>query len=393
MRIKLFFVILILCIIAIFTAGCIGQPKTVPLVSSSGISGSSSTATGSTGVPTVDASKTIRVKMTGSERWVDASVTNMGYNDYSFIIIVDFYNGYTKISSVPLRTETIKVGKTRGTSTNVPDGATSYVVSNVKTVFQGETKDANYGVTYETPEYEPRQGDSDAFHQTDPQVSLSTKPNNEIRLGWKNGFITTYTTIKYNDEEIKNNPPPYRTQISKTDTYSWLAQGEYDKIICKKLADNLIGSSKQGLKPYETLTNFVRTGIPTVTDINMFGVDDYAQSPAETLINGGGDGEDKSALLALLLKQEGYDVAMIRTPGVEGVYTRGTPQYIVVGINIDTIPQFTSSQGTPDASIKVGGKYLIIDPTRYNDHFYYTKPDEYLEDGQTMARDIYYTKI
>jgi len=234
----------------------------------------------------------------------------------------------------------------------------------------------------------------DAFHQNS-QVSLSSTPDYQITIPWENGFTTTKTTIKYNKEEIGKNPPLRRTQRSDSDTYSWLTDGEYDKIFCKNAADQIIESSRGGQKPYESLTAFVRTGIVTRNDIDMFGVDDYAQSPAETLTSGEGDSEDKAALLALLLKQEGYDVAMIRTPPYMGVNAAiiQTREHIVTGINVDNIPEFKIDHGSPDTKDKIGGKYLIIETTNYVPDFQIDKPYKYLEEGQTVARNLYYTPI
>jgi hypothetical protein len=64
----------------------------------------------------------------------------------------------------------------------------------------------------------------------------------------------------------------------------------------------------------EYLVAFVQQAIPYVADPWNSGFD-YPKYPIETLVERGGDCEDKAALLVALLKTFGFDAVLVRFPG------------------------------------------------------------------------------
>ncbi|SFM29754.1 hypothetical protein [Methanolobus profundi] len=73
--------------------------------------------------------------------------------------------------------------------------------------------------------------------------------------------------------------------------------------------------------PYIAMT-FVQS-LPYVSDSASAGYDEYPRFPFETLYHGGGDCEDSSILLASLLYDMGYGVALIELPGHMAVGVKG----------------------------------------------------------------------
>ncbi|WMW25105.1 hypothetical protein RE474_13635 [Methanolobus sediminis] len=73
--------------------------------------------------------------------------------------------------------------------------------------------------------------------------------------------------------------------------------------------------------PYIVMA-FVQS-LPYVSDSASAGYDEYPRFPFETLYHGGGDCEDSSILLAALLYDMGYGVALVEFPGHMGVGVKG----------------------------------------------------------------------
>jgi hypothetical protein len=73
--------------------------------------------------------------------------------------------------------------------------------------------------------------------------------------------------------------------------------------------------------PYIVMA-FVQS-LPYVSDSASAGFDEYPRFPFETLYHGGGDCEDSSILLAALLYDMGYGVALVEFPGHMGVGVKG----------------------------------------------------------------------
>ena len=89
----------------------------------------------------------------------------------------------------------------------------------------------------------------------------------------------------------------------------------------RKVAAEIAGGIKQqaeslGFTNYETMmmaASFVQE-LPYKEDDEYLGVPEYARYPIETLVDGEGDCEDKSILLAALLRELGCEVVLLEFP-------------------------------------------------------------------------------
>lgn len=89
----------------------------------------------------------------------------------------------------------------------------------------------------------------------------------------------------------------------------------------RKVAAEIAGGIKQqaeslGFTNYETMmmaASFVQE-LPYKEDDEYLGVPEYARYPIETLVDGAGDCEDKSILLAALLRELGCEVVLLEFP-------------------------------------------------------------------------------
>jgi hypothetical protein len=130
---------------------------------------------------------------------------------------------------------------------------------------------------------------------------------------WKYaGYIfTTDLKLSYHDYEFYH-------RLSKMQAYSDYAaeraSHEYLNSLAKQLDANAqrMGYSNGTLVEY--LVAFVQQAIPYKKDPYNNG-HDYPKYPIETIIDQGGDCEDKSALLVSLLNTFGFDAIMIGLPG------------------------------------------------------------------------------
>ena len=102
--------------------------------------------------------------------------------------------------------------------------------------------------------------------------------------------------------------------MSKVQPYQYYAE-EYDNhryflSLAQKLDEASRGTEMSNYKFAEYLTAFVQQCVPYVPDPETLG-HDYPRFPIETLVDRGGDCEDKAALLLALMKTFGYDVKMV----------------------------------------------------------------------------------
>lgn len=105
----------------------------------------------------------------------------------------------------------------------------------------------------------------------------------------------------------------YKTQ-SKNLPYERYAedypQFRYFKYLCVQLDKEAQKMGYDGIDLVNFITSFVQNGIPYKSDIG-----EYKKYPIETLMENGGDCEDKSALLCALLNTFGFDACMVLLPG------------------------------------------------------------------------------
>ena len=104
----------------------------------------------------------------------------------------------------------------------------------------------------------------------------------------------------------------------------------YNRALAKKIAADFLEQTEAGFSRDELFASvcaFVQS-LPYVSDLESTGLREYYRYPVETLCAGFGDCEDKSFLLAAVLKEMGCDVALIRFDdhmgiGIAGVESGG----------------------------------------------------------------------
>lgn len=116
-------------------------------------------------------------------------------------------------------------------------------------------------------------------------------------------------------------------RIHLSDDYNRYVFSEYDRWCIRNLvAAFRQAGEKAGYTDYDNVCNavcFVQS-LDYVFDADSRGEEDYVRYPVETLVDGEGDCEDASVLLAAILDEMGYGVVLLRYPehlalGVSGV--------------------------------------------------------------------------
>ena len=95
------------------------------------------------------------------------------------------------------------------------------------------------------------------------------------------------------------------------------ATDSYNRKVIREIAAGIKEQGESlGFTNYETMmlaASFVQT-LPYITDKESVGEDEYVRYPIETLVDRGGDCEDKSILLAALLREIGCEVVLMEFP-------------------------------------------------------------------------------
>ncbi|WP_340818180.1 hypothetical protein [Methanolobus sp. WCC4] len=117
------------------------------------------------------------------------------------------------------------------------------------------------------------------------------------------------------------------SERSRNREYTHFVNDPYDDELISMIASQLSELAEEGGYsrddiPYIAMT-FVQS-LPYVSDSASAGYDEYPRFPFETLYHGGGDCEDSSILLASLLYDMGYGVALIELPGHMAVGVKGS---------------------------------------------------------------------
>jgi len=144
-------------------------------------------------------------------------------------------------------------------------------------------------------------------------ATQTTLPDTLIRtVRWRYDGYTFTTNLKLSSSDYK-----YYHGLSKLEPYSTYATDNTSHEYLVSLAAQLdvdaqkLGYSNSSLVEY--LVAFVQQAIPYKKDPYNNG-HDYPKYPIETIIEKGGDCEDKSALLASLLNTFGFDAVMVGLP-------------------------------------------------------------------------------
>ncbi|MCL2327130.1 MAG: fibrobacter succinogenes major paralogous domain-containing protein [Bacteroidetes bacterium] len=146
-------------------------------------------------------------------------------------------------------------------------------------------------------------------------LTLSAQEKIERTFKWTyDGNLFTQTfTFKQSDYE-------YYRRLKKNNPYTEYVEDHTGHRYLQKLAEDIDKyanvSGYTGHKLAEYLTAFVQQSTPYKTDPDMsaYGGGDYCKHPIETLVENGGDCEDKAFLLVALLKTFGFDAVLINLP-------------------------------------------------------------------------------
>lgn len=255
-----------------------------------------------------------------------------------------------------------------------------------------------------------------------PEISLETETYegknriSEVRIN--EDTITRTYRWKYEDTDFT---VLYTYNIQAYDTYSERSRNrDYPNFVSDPYDDELISqittqigklAEEAGYTnsdiPYIAMA-FVQS-LPYVSDSASAGYDEYPRFPFETLYHGGGDCEDSSILLAALLSDMGYGVALIELPGhmavgmkgdasLEGSYYEysGTRYYYLETTNsewdVGVIPEEYSNSEAVVIPIVEGYPELKIDfsgTAKSNGFLTYAELDIEVENvGSSVAENI-----
>lgn len=134
--------------------------------------------------------------------------------------------------------------------------------------------------------------------------------NRTVKFSYGGYTFTDVLTFNNSDYNF------YRSQ-SKTQTYANYcvenASHPYLMHLAKQLDEDAAQLGYKGFQLAEYLTAFVQQ-LPYKSDPYNYGYD-YPRYGIETIVDGGGDCEDKAALLVALLNTFGFDAILVEVPG------------------------------------------------------------------------------
>jgi hypothetical protein len=163
----------------------------------------------------------------------------------------------------------------------------------------------------------------------EPEISIevnltedSSQPGPVIELG-KDSITRTYEW-EYDETEFwlqcEYDRDAYEAYSERTRNRKWthFVNDPYDDEFIARITTQLKNLADEGNYgsdeiPYIAML-FVQS-LPYVSDDISSGYDEYPRFPFETMYYGGGDCEDSSILLAAILHEMGYGVALIELPG------------------------------------------------------------------------------
>lgn len=214
-------------------------------------------------------------------------------------------------------------------------------------------------------------------------------PNDNVKrtLQWQYGgyiftneFTFNYSSYAYYKGLSKTQAK--ENYVTEHSTHPYLLQ------VAKVLDEDANELGYTGFTLAEYIVAFVQQAIPYRSDPYNNGWD-YPKYPIETLVEQGGDCEDKAALTVALLKTFGFDAVLVSLPGhmvaaiycsnCSGYYTYNGKRYAFIetterGWNIGQVPQDSKYvEGTilETASLT---KYKREDVYAYNDNTVETTP-------------------
>ena len=255
-----------------------------------------------------------------------------------------------------------------------------------------------------------------------PELLLEATPAEKTRqtveLKIDAETATRYYTWDYDNTEFtigyQYNTDAYKiySQRSRNRDYTHFVNDPYDDELISQISTQIENLALQAgydddAIPYIAMA-FVQS-LPYISDSASSGYDEYTRFPFETLYHGGGDCEDSSILLAAMLSDMSYGVALIELPGhmavgiqggqgISGSYYEyaGVKYYYLEttnsGWNLGEIPyEYRGAQalvrpiykGYPELGIGFSGN------TRSNSYYTYVDLNVKLENvGSAGAKDI-----
>ncbi|MBR4391975.1 MAG: transglutaminase domain-containing protein [Bacteroidales bacterium] len=108
-------------------------------------------------------------------------------------------------------------------------------------------------------------------------------------------------------------------------SYCGFIYSEHDREALRELTRQLADSVSTELEMIRSAVTFVQA-LPYVTDETSMGEENYVRYPIETLADGVGDCEDKTVLLAAMLKEMGVDFVLL-----------SMPDHLALGVHCDSV--------------------------------------------------------
>ena len=238
-----------------------------------------------------------------------------------------------------------------------------------------------------------------------PEILLEIVPiekiESEVKIKLNKDTITANYTWEYDNQEFwikfEYNKDAYEaySQRSRYRDFDHFVTDPYDDELISQITaqlTNLANSGGYGTNeiPYIAM-GFVQA-LPYISDSASAGYDEYPRYPFETLYHGGGDCEDSSILLAAILYDMGYGVALIELPGHMAVGVKGDENiygnyYEYAGTKyyyLETTDSGWDVGAIPDEYV---GAEALITP------IYSGYPELRMEFTGSSKRDNYYTYV
>ncbi|SET01229.1 hypothetical protein SAMN04488587_1938 [Methanococcoides vulcani] len=167
------------------------------------------------------------------------------------------------------------------------------------------------------------------FQETEP---IESETEIKIAVSLDEDSITRTYEWEYDNTEFWIKNEYYKedydlySERSRSRDYDQFANDPYDDELISQITSQLEYLADEGGYGSDEIpyiaTAFVQS-LPYVSDSASAGYDEYPRFPFETLYHGGGDCEDSSILLASLLHEMGYGVALITLPDHMAVGVQG----------------------------------------------------------------------
>ncbi|MGP8330456.1 MAG: hypothetical protein ACT6FF_09105 [Methanosarcinaceae archaeon] len=238
-----------------------------------------------------------------------------------------------------------------------------------------------------------------------PEISHEVIPiekiESEVKFKLNRDTITANYTWEYDNQEFwiefDYNKDAYEaySQRSRYRDFDHFVTDPYDDELISQITTQLtnlanIGGYGSNEIPHIAM-GFVQA-LPYISDSASAGYDEYPRYPFETLYHGGGDCEDSSILLAAILYDMGYGVALIELPGHMAVGVKGNEN--IYGIYYEYEGTKYYYLETTDSGWDVGAipdEYIeakvLITP------IYDGYPDLRMEFTGSSKSDYYYTYV